>query len=237
VPVGSPPCPEIEIPSFAVGRLLFVNRQLVRIRLGFAADYYRRVLTQAVGEATRPWATRLGTTAVIAALSFVASWSITGSGGLRLAFALAGVVGFWLLVVAWYLLTIPPRIEATMQQKEEALRLMSERRGIATELRNLTAVARVEARKARDREIQAGSQGGRIVPDEFHQRALDIAGQAVEVLQRNGNRTGHISYVDQIEEINGAVSARRCATADEAIEQLEALAAVFDRQILSNVYW
>ena len=71
----------------------------------------------------------------------------------------------------------------------------------------------------------------------YFQEALDIAGQAVEVLQRNGNRTGHISYVDQIEEINGAVSARRCATADEAIEQLEALAAVFDRQILSNVYW
>ena len=37
----------------------------------------------------------------------------------------ARIVVFWLLVVAWYLVTIPPRIWRETQLKEEALRLIS----------------------------------------------------------------------------------------------------------------
>ena len=117
---------------------------------------------------------------------------------------------------------------------------MSERHGIATELRNLTVEARTAARKARDRETQAESRGALLTPpaaEEYHQQALSIATRAVEVIQRYEGKTGHSTYVDQMDEINRAVSTKRVARADEAIEQLEALADVFDRQILSKRYW
>lgn len=78
--------------------------QLARIQIRYGVAYYRRVFRQAVREASQPWGGRLAVTAIIAALSFIASWSLTASGVGRLLYSLAGIIGFWLLVVARYVI-------------------------------------------------------------------------------------------------------------------------------------
>ncbi len=55
--------------------------------------------------------------------------------------------------------------------------------------------------------------------------------------QRFGTQTGQVSHQSQILEIVGAVSTETCASFDEAITQLEALADVFERQLASGFYW
>lgn len=208
-----------------------VNRQLARIQLRNALAYYRRLGKQAITQAGHRWLVLLGPSAAVAAIGIAFGGTLVG----LLAFVVA-----LLVMCVWFLLSIPPLIEHEMQQKEEVLRRMSERRGIATELRNLTVEARTAANKARGRENRAEAQDGNLTPpaaEEYHEQALSIAGRAVEVIQKYEGKTGHATYVDQMDEINRAVSSRRVTRADEAIEQLEDLADVFDRQILSNRYW
>jgi hypothetical protein len=213
-----------------------VDRTLARIRLGLVASYYRRVAAQAAREATHPWVARLGTTASLAVLSFVFSWVFTGKGGFTsLAVALATVGAFWFLVVLWFVVTIPPRIEREMQNKEVTLRVLSERRNMANEIRNHLAACRMTAQQARAVAIEDGHRG--LTPDTYHQQALLAAQDAEERLQRFGTQTGQVSHQSQILEIVGAVSTEKCASFDEAIAQLEALADVFERQLASGFYW
>lgn len=214
-----------------------MDRTLARIRLGYFFAYYRRVGTQAAREATAPWAARLGTTGTLAVLSFVFSWVFTGKGGFTsLAVALATVGGFWFLVVLWYVVTIPPRIEATTQRKEETLRVLSQRRNLANELRNHMVACRTAARQARDAAIQEADRRG-VTPGTYHHQALKAAQDAKERLEGFGKQTGQMSQASQIREIMGAVSATKCASFEEAITQLEALADVFERQLSSARYW
>jgi hypothetical protein len=141
------------------------------------------------------------------------------------------------LIFVWFCLTIPPRIENDLQRKEETLRVLSERRHLANELRNHMVACRMTAQQARAAEIEANGQGGRIVPDTYQQRALMAAQDAEERLERFGKQTGQSSYEQHILEITGAVSTKKCANAEEAIAQLEALADVFERQLASALYW
>jgi len=139
--------------------------------------------------------------------------------------------------VVWFLLTIPPRIENDMQLKEETLRVLSERRQVANELRNHMVACRRAAQQARAAEIDANGRGGQIVPDAYHQQVLLAAQDAEERLERFGKQTGQSSYENHILEITGAVNTRKCANAEEAITQLEALADVLERQLSSGLYW
>jgi hypothetical protein len=213
-----------------------VNPVVARIRFDLAVSYYRRVVTQAAREATHPWASRLGVSAALAVLTFIFSWLLTGRDALTgLAVAACTLGGWWLLVVSWFLLTIPPRIENDLQRKEETLRVLSERRHLANELRNHMVACRTGAQEARAVAIEDGHRG--MTPDTFHQRALLAAQDAEGRLERFGKQTGQVSEESHILEIIGAVSTKKCATFEEAIAQLEALADVFERQLASGFYW
>lgn len=214
-----------------------MNPHLTRIRRADFFAYYRRLLRDAVREATRLWIRLLSASFFVAVLTFCLLL-IGGRSGLgSAAWGLVAFGASWLLIVVWFVVTIPPHIERQMQLKEESLRVMSQRRNVANELRNHMTACRVAARKAREDEIDAEGRNARILPDEYHHQVLTAATDAAERLERLGTTTGHPSYQEQIEEINGAVKSQRCANADEAIEQLEALAAVLERQLASGTYW
>lgn len=218
-----------------------MNRDLARIQRAYFFAYYRRLAKLAVREATAPWAGRLGTTATLAVLSFLFSWVFTGRGGwASLAVALATVGGFWLLVVLWVTVTIPPRIERETQLKEESLRVLTERRNVSNELRNHMIQCRMTAQQARDAELQANANGGTVSPpraEALHQVGLRAALDAEERLRRLSTQTGHFSYESQVIEITGAVTSKKVANVEEAIAQLEGLAGVLERQLSSGQYW
>jgi hypothetical protein len=211
--------------------------QMARIRLGYVLNYYHRLFGIALHETRRRIGLLTITSVAFVLLNVLYARLFTKSGvteGLEIGFASVGTL--WVVVGAWFFIVIPPRIEQETQRKEETLQLMSQRHGIANEIRNLSVEARTQAHRSTDAEIQANSQDARIDATEFHQRALSIAGRAVEVLQRFEGKTGHASYVDQVAEINGAVRSAKRVTTDEAIEELHELANVFERQLLSNRY-
>jgi hypothetical protein len=218
-----------------------MSRELARIQRAYFFAYYRRLGRHAAREATAPWAARLGTTATLAVLSFVFSWVFTGKGGFTsLAVALTTVGAFWLLVVLWFVVTIPPRIEREMQLKEQSLQVLTQRRNVANELRNHMVNCRMTAQQAREAEIQASGNDATVSPpraETLHQVALLRAHDAEERLQWLSTQTGHFSYESQVIEISGAVNTKKVANVEEAIVQLEALADVLERQLSSGQYW
>jgi hypothetical protein len=213
-----------------------VNRELARIHRRLVASYYRRVINQAAREATHPWVSRLGVSAALAFLTFIFSWLLTGKSAVTgLLVASCTLVAWWLVVVLWFLLTIPPLIESATQQKEEALRVLSERRQMANEIRNHMVKCRTAAQQARAVAIEDGHRG--FTPDTFHQQALLAAEDAETRLERFSKQTGQMPQEHHILELAEVVSAKKCANFEDAITQLEALADVFERQLVSGTFW
>jgi hypothetical protein len=216
-----------------------VSRELARIQRTDFIAYYRRLGRDAVHEATRRWIAWLGASGFVGLLTLVLLL-IVGDGLTSALWGLIAFVAAWLLFVLWFLVTLPPRIEREMQNKEENLRVLSQRRNVANELRNHMIQCRMTAQEARAAEIGANGQGGTIAypqVETYHQQALRAAHHAEERLVWLSQQSGHSSYESSVIEILGAVSTKKCARADEAIAQLEALADVIERQLSSPVYW
>lgn len=216
-----------------------MNREVARIQRAYFFAYYRRIGKEAVREATRRWFASFGSSGFVGILTFVLLL-IAGDG---LSSALWGLVAFvaaWLLITAWAVITLPPRIERDTQLKDETLRVLSERRHVANELRNHMVKCRMTAQQARESEIQASGSGATVSPpraETLHQVALLAAHDAEERLLRLGTQTGHPSYESQAIEITGAVHSKKVANVEEAITQLEALAGVIERQLSSAAFW
>jgi hypothetical protein len=206
-----------------------------RIELRYALAYYRRLTRGAAQEATRRWLASLGASAFIATLTFCLLL-VGGRSGLNsAAWGLLAFVIAWLLILAWFLFMIPPRIEHEVQQKEETLRVLSERRTLANELRNHMIQCRMSAQEARAVAMDDGHRG--MTPDTFHQRVLLVVEDAEQRLKRFGKRTGQMSQDAHLLELTDVVSAKKCASFDEVIVQLDALADVIERQLSSAAYW
>lgn len=217
-----------------------MNRELARIQRAHFLAYYRRLGTLAAREATRRWLGSLGASFFVAVLTFCLLL-IGGGGGLSSAgWGLVAFGASWLLIAAWFVVTIPPFIERETRLKEESLRVLSQRRTVANELRNHMIQCRMLAQQVRAAEIGANGQGGTIAypqVESYHQQALMAAHHAEERLVWLSQQAGHPSYESSVIEILGAVNSKKCARADEAIAQLEALADVIERQLSSATYW
>lgn len=200
---------------------------MTRHRIGLFTSYWMRVLRQATSEALHRWFLTFG-----AAAGFTILAIVLGASALRSLLVFV-VVGF--IFLAWFLLTIPPRIESETQQKEATLRVLSERRNMANELRNHMIACRMSAQEARAVAIEPQHRG--MTPDTFHQRALMAVEDAEKRLQRFGTQTGQMSHESHILELTDVVSADKCASFDDAIAQLEALAHVLERQLSTGLYW
>lgn len=205
-----------------------MNNWLVRHQVRLAKSYYGRVVKGAAQEATHHWLKSLGASAVVAVVAVG-----LGAGSL---WGVAAFVLVWVSIVAWFIVAIPPRIEQDWQRKEETLRVLGQRRNIGNEIRNLLNASRMGARNAREKIIEGKTSGIPVEPDPLHQEALNFARAAQDRLAWLGSQAGQSPFDGQIREIQDAVSSEACANADEAIRQLEALADVFTRQLVSGIY-
>jgi hypothetical protein len=123
---------------------------------------------------------RLGVSAALAVLTFIFSWLLTGKNAVTgLVVAACTLVAWWIVVVLWFLLSIPPRIENDLRRKEETLQVLSQRRTMANEIRNHMIACRMSAQQARAAETAPNGT----TPDAYHQRALMAAQDAEERLR------------------------------------------------------
>lgn len=187
-----------------------------------------RVLRQAVTEAWRRWWIAFGSALILALVAIVV---IHGALNELLVF-----VVLLLLALLWFVLVIPARIESDFRVKEETLRLMARRQNVGNEIRNLMVKSRMRARQAREGIIESETTKIPVEPDPIHQEALIFARAAADQLERLSKETGQMPYESNIREIQGAVSSEPSETADDAIRQLEALAAVLERQLVGPDY-
>lgn len=210
---------------------------LARVRLGYARPYYRR-LFRIVWQETRGRLTVLTVTSVaFVVLNVIYARVFTKQGvGAGLEIGFASVASLWFVVGVWFFFTIPPRIESDLQRKEESLQLLSQRWNVANELRNNMNRCRGEARRAREAVIEASGQGHTVEPASYHQTALMTVKDAEERLGWLSQQTGQVPYDRYLADIIDAVSSEKCATVEDAIAQLEAVARVIERQLMEGIY-
>ena len=204
-----------------------MNRTVARIEFQRGMAYYQRLVKLAISEALHRWLLTFG-----AAAGFTILAVLLGANALR-SLLVFGIVG--LIFLAWFLLTIPPRIEFEVEKEEETLRLLSERRNLANQLRSHMVECQRSAVKARAVAIEDGHRGA--TPDTFHQVALLAVEDATERLARFSKQTGQPPHDHHIVELTSAVSTEQCASFEDAIAQLEALADVIERQLASADYY
>lgn len=212
-----------------------MNREVARIQRAYAVAYYRRVGREAVREATGRWLAAFGSSALVSALTIVLL-AVAGDGLSSALWGLVAFVAVWGLIAARVVVSVLPRIERDLELKEGELRVLTQRRNVANELRNHLVQCRVSAREARAAAIEPEHRG--LTPDTFHQQALMAVDDAERRLEWLSKQTGQPQQQQQqIRELTSAVSSAKCTSFDDAIAQLEALADVIERQLSSGAYW
>jgi hypothetical protein len=211
-----------------------VNREVARIQRAYAVAYYRRVGHEAVREATGRWLAAFGSSALVSVLTIVLL-AVAGDGLSSALWGLVAFVAVWGLIAARVVVSVLPRIERDLELKEDALRVLTQRRNVANELRTQMIQCRMSAGEARAAILEPEHRG--LIPDTFHQRALMAAEHAENRLEWLSKQPGQPPQQQQILELTSAVSSAKCASFDDAIAQLEALADVIERQLSSGVYW